>query len=39
LFLLSPLIALGYVIALPLIGFYLIAKFSYQNIHDRMASS
>lgn len=39
LFLLSPLIALGYVIALPLVGFYLIAKFSYQNIHDRLASS
>lgn len=39
LFFLSPLIALGYVIALPLIGFYLIAKFSFQTIHDKLVSS
>jgi CheY-like chemotaxis protein len=38
LFFLSPLIALGYVIALPLIGFYLIGKFSVQTIHEKIVS-
>ncbi len=39
LFLASPFIALGYVIALPALGFYMIAKLSWQALRTKTAAS
>jgi len=38
LFFISPLIALGYVIALPFVGFYMIGKLSLEAIKERRAT-
>jgi len=39
LFFAAPFIALGYVFALPAVGFYMVVKLSYQAVRQRRASS